>query len=173
MQRPARTLAEACRQPAFRSLWYERLRRQAGSGPPHDWLIDQANLRGFHGAYNSKVHAESPDRSLTDEELLVGLLSPHAPADGRTLKLVVRMLQSSRLNPRRLELLARRERASGVLHWLLRLIPESERTESVRELQKIFATPPRGDRGVAYDYDPQRLVRRPATREQLWRTKPV
>lgn len=171
MEGVPRTLAEACREPAFRSLWYERLRRRAGTAPVYDWLIDQANLRGFHGAYNARPCTKQTDEELTVEELAVGLLSPHAPADGRTFKLVVRMIQSGRLNAARVALLARRERASGVLYWLLNQIPPSERTPPVHELSRCFPTPPRGARGVAYAYDPDRLIRRPATRERLWRTK--
>jgi hypothetical protein len=165
------SLAQICRQPAPRSLWYHRLRQRAGQAPVHAWLIEQANLRGFHGAYNAHSYSAQVDPELTLEDILVGLLSPQAPADGRTFKLVVRILQSGKVDAQRLALQARRERAEGVLHWLLHLVPSTEHTPALVALQEKFATPPRGDRGVRYTYDAERLVRRPAGRLQLWRAK--
>jgi hypothetical protein len=165
------TLAHMSRLPAHRSLWYASLVRRAAAAPVHDWLVEQANLRGFFGAYGSQSYADSPDPSLELEEVIVGLLAPQAPADGRTLKLVVRMLQSGQVNADRLRHWARRERAEGILYWLLDLVPQEELTPELIEIRAHFTKPPRGHRGVEYAYDPQRLVRRPATRDHLWRTK--
>jgi hypothetical protein len=137
----------------------------------HAWLIEQANLRGFHGAYNARAYGAQVDSTLTLDDIVVGLLSPRAPADGRTFKLVVRILQSGEVDADRLALQARRERAEGVLHWLIHLVPATEHTPALVALQEKFATPPRGDRGVQYAYDAERLVRRPAGRLQLWRAK--
>lgn len=108
---------------------------------------------------------------LTLEELVVGLTGPWAEADGRTLKLLLRIIQSGRLDIPRLQKLARRERAEIALHWLMTLTPESERSAGVDELAAALGGTPRGFRGVRYDYRPSRLEGRPATAEQLWRTK--
>lgn len=171
MEAEVPTLAQVCRQPAPRSLWYRRLRQRAGQAPVHAWLIEQANLRGFHGAYNAQAYGAQVDPALTLEDIVVGLLSPQAPADGRTFKLVVRILQSGQLDADCLALQARRERAEGVLHWLLHLVPSAEHTPALVALREKFAMSPRGNRGVQYVYDAERLVRRPAGRQQLWRAK--
>ena len=111
------------------------------------------------------------DPSLGLEELVVALVCPHAPADGRTFKLVVRVLQSADVDVARLAFLAKRERASGVLYWLLSIVPEPERNERLSRVARTFSAPPRGYRGVSYRYDAQRLIKRVAT-EAEWRRKP-
>lgn len=47
---PRQTFAAACHQPAHWSAFHYRLERLAGNAPVQDWLIEQANLRGFFGA---------------------------------------------------------------------------------------------------------------------------
>lgn len=170
MDRLHRSLADVCRQPEFRSLWYQGLARRAVDIPVHDWLIAQANGRGFHGAFGV-TQVASVDRSLSLEDIVVGLLAPSAPADGRTLKLVLRILQSGRIDTKLLLLLSKRERAEPMLYWLLQRIPAEERNEAIEQLRRCFATPPRGYRPVDYDYDSRRLIRRPASKGKLWRTQ--
>ncbi|MFZ5471033.1 MAG: hypothetical protein ACOZIN_16525 [Myxococcota bacterium] len=164
------TIAQASRQLAPRSFWYQGLTRRAQKRPVDAWLIEQANLRGFFGAAVLPTGA-SIDPALALEEIVIGLLSPHAPMEGRALKLIVRLLQSGQLDTDRLRLLAKRERAEPMLHWLLTRIPPEERNPSIEKLRALFASPPRGYRPIQYDYDASRLIRRPATREQLWRAR--
>lgn len=152
-----RTFAEAFRDTAPRSFWFESLRRRAGEVPLGDWLVGQLNARGFRGAWTT---FEVPtDTSLTTEELVVALTSPRAPADGRVLKLLVRLFQSGGVELDRLAFLARREGATRVLHWLLSIVPEEERTAELRAVAERFAVPPRGYRGTDFLYDPTRLLR--------------
>lgn len=162
------TLADSLRRPAPFSFWRLALERRARPRAVQDWLVEQANLRGFLGAYNREL-AGAPDDLLTLEEIVVGLCAPQALAEGRIFKLVLRIIQSGRLDSRRLAWLARRELAVPVLWWLLELTPGSERTAPVEELRQRFQTPPRGYRGLEFDYDPQRLLRRPSRRE-AWPT---
>jgi len=94
----------------------------------------------------------------------VGLCAPHAEADGRVFKLVLRLLQSGRLDGARLARLARLERlerADCVLHWLCAHVPDVERSPAFLLVEAYFRTPPRGYRPPSYDYDFRRLVRRP------------
>ncbi len=164
------TYGERLRQPAHRSFFRKSLARRTRSVPEgqdavHEYLIDQANLRGFFGAFSDRDDwgELAPDLSL--EDIVVGLLQPHAPADLRTLKLVVRILQSGRLNLDGLVFLARRERALSVLAWLVDLIPEEECTELIISLRRrIRDNPPRGDRRPDIRYDPGRLLRRRVSR---------
>lgn len=44
-----RTFAEAFRDTAPRSFWFESLRKRAGSVPLVDWLVGQLNARGYRG----------------------------------------------------------------------------------------------------------------------------
>jgi hypothetical protein len=164
------TLAHALHRPAPYSFWRASLQLRAGQRPLQDWLVEQANLRGFHGAYNREGPSGPLDRELTLEEIVVALCAPQAPAEGRVFKLVVRILQSGRVDARHLTWLARREMAGSVLWWLLDLVPAGERTPSLTAIVAVFGGPPRGYRGLDYDYDPQRLVRQPFKREQPWRT---
>ena len=136
------TFGAAARQPAHRSVWFERLRRRAPGVPVEDWLVHQANLRGFYGAYLREPLQAPLDVELSLEEIVVGLLSPAAELDGRALKLV---------------------------YWLVSNAPVSERTGAVAALERHWTAPPRGFRGIRYDYDFARLVQRRASREQLWR----
>ena len=174
MAAPTKCWGTLSAQPVHRSFWRADLaRRAAGYGGPSpllDWLVDQANLRDFRGAVNA-LCGGTLDPSLTLEELVVGLLTPDSPAEGRILKLATRILQAE-LDPGRLLLLARRERAERVLCWLVRGIPEEERTGTVPHLVEAFAArPPRGMGAVHYDYDFQRLIRKAASPARL-RWKP-
>ncbi|MBI5548286.1 MAG: hypothetical protein HY901_30770 [Deltaproteobacteria bacterium] len=164
------TLAHALHAPAPFSFWRAALQRRAGARPLQDWLVEQANLRGFLGAYNRQEPSGALDGDLTLEDIVVALCAPQAPAEGRVFKLVLRILQSGRLDLRHLAWLARREMATPVLWWLLERIPDAERTPPVQATILALGGPPRGYRGLDYDYDPQRLVRRPYQREQPWRT---
>lgn len=134
-----------------------------------DWLIRQGNLRGFHGVYLRDPPQIPLDPALSLEEIVVGLVAPAARLDGRVIKLVARILQSDAVNVERLLHLARAERAEAPLYWLAHHIPESERTGALVGLAGHWTRPPRGFRGIKYAYDFERLVRRPASRDQLWR----
>ncbi len=166
---PLRTLCEVCRQTAPRSLWRSSLAARARPLSAHEYRIDEANLRGFLGAYRAGSIERAADPSFSLEDVVVGLLSPHAPAEARIFKLVLRILQSGRLSPATLIFRAKRERALGTLYWLLQQVPPEEKNESVQGLLAMLARPPRGYRPLFYGYDPQRLVRRPARKEDLWR----
>lgn len=163
------TIAAAARLPLHRSFFWDELCRGAGSAERvTDWLIAQANVRGFHGAF---VMREEPVAAwLGLEDLIVGLLMPHAELDARVLKLIVRILQSGQLDGPRLAFRARRERADVALAWVLALIPDGERNEAVTAIA-LGLRPPRDRAVVHFNYDPQRLIRRPVTKEQLWRAK--
>ncbi len=129
----------------------------------HEYLVDQANRRGFLGAFSTRSDVGALDPNLELEDLVVGLLQPEAPAEVRVVKLVVRMLQSGRLDAKKLWLRARRERADRTLAWVLRLIPESEQNAEIRDLLVELDThPPREVREPDVRYDPTRLVRRKA-----------
>lgn len=169
MVSPPLTFAGAARVPLHWSAFWSRLARRAG-GPQQvtDWLIAQANARGFHGAFVSRE--ELVDPGVTLEDLVVALLMPHAELDARVVKLITRVLQSGELDPKKLAFRARRERADIGLAWLLQLVPASERNAALVAVETALR-PPRGQPQVRFNYDPQRLVRRPATREQLWRAK--
>ena len=163
------TFADAARVPRHWSAFWNRITRSAG-GPEQitNWLIAQANARDFHGAVVNRV--EPIDASLEVEDLVVGLLMPHAELDARVIKLVVRLLQSSQLDVAKLVFRARRERADIALTWVLSLVPEGEQSAPVVAVAKSLRKP-RGDAQVRFNYDPQRLVRRAATRDHLWRAK--
>lgn len=163
------TLAECAHQMGPRSLWIESLRECAAPNSLEEWLVEEANVRGFFGASGRELPQRPPTGRLSDEDIVVALLSPHALADGRIFKLVVRMVQSGRLQPERLLFRARRERATGPIYWLLHLVPESERSEPLLTLLHKLDAPPRGYRPLDYRYDPDRLVRRPAGKGILWR----
>jgi hypothetical protein len=164
------TLARALRRPAPYSFWRAGLERRAGPVPLQDWLVEQANLRGFHGAYNRADPTGPVDPELTLEDIVVALLAPQAPAEGRIFKLVLRILQSGKVDGRHLAWLARRELAEPVLFWLLVRVPEVERTDAVRGIRASLGGPPRGYADLDYDYDPTRLVRRPFRRDP-WPTR--
>jgi hypothetical protein len=163
-----RTFAEAFRDTAPRSFWFESLRRRAGEVPLVDWLVGQLNARGYRGAWTTLE--VQPDASLSTEELVVALTSPRAAADGRVLKLLVRLFQQGGVNLDLLAFLARREGATRVLHWLLSIVPEPERTPGIRAAMDRFATPPRGYRGTDFLYDPTRLLRHRGG-ERPWQQK--
>lgn len=170
MSRSLLTFAEAARQPRHWSAFWARLCRSAGGEEQvTDWLIAQANARGFHGAYVTL--ASSADASLDLEDLLVGLLMPQAELDARVIKLVARVLQSGHVDAAKLGFRARRERADLALSWVLGLLPESERNSETRAIEAALRAP-RSPTQVRFNYDVGRLIRRPASREQLWRAKP-
>ncbi len=149
------TYAERTGLPAHVSL-----ARRALGADAHEYLIDQANLRGYVGAWTARDHG-TLDASLGLEEIVVGLLHPEAPIEARVLKLLVRMLQSGDLDLPRLHLVARRERALAHLAWLVALIPPPERSEPVCTLEALIAArPPRQDVRPTYEYAPDRLLGR-------------
>lgn len=147
-----RTIAEASRQPVHRSFFLRRVRALAGGENLHSWLIAQANARGFRGAYVTGEFGVASSETLSLEDIVVGLTGPWAEVDGRTLKLVLRILQSDSIDTQRLAALAKQERADVALHWLLELTPDSERTEPVERIARAIGTP-RGYRGVTYDLE--------------------
>ncbi|MDX2010053.1 MAG: hypothetical protein SFW67_07685 [Myxococcaceae bacterium] len=112
-----------------------------------------------------------PTDGITDEEVLVALLMPQAEADARTWKLVVRMLQSGRLDPLRLASLARRERGDVMLAWLLARVPRTEWGPALEAVTQALRPP--GHLGpVTVVWDASRLVRRPLTKGTSWRRTP-
>lgn len=123
-------------------------------------MLEEANVRGHFGAVGAQV---------TDADLVVALLMPHSEVDGRLFKLVVRMLQRTAIDPKVLWFHARRERAERVLYWLLNLVPDTERTPPLLALAAACPTAPRGYSGVRFNYASARLLRRPATKESVWR----
>ena len=153
-----------------RSFFRDRLRRLAGDQPLDDWLVEEANVRGHHGAVGRAVPERPRTGGLSDEALIVALLMPQTPADGRLFKLVTRMLQRATIEAKALWFLARKERADRLLFWLLQLVPPVERTAGVEAVwAAAIQVPPRGYRGVRFNYDGSRLLRRPATKESVWR----
>lgn len=156
----------ATHQSAHVSFFRRRMGRVAGTADLTDWAVLELNRRGYLGAYASEV----PERPLTPgvclEELLVLLAMPHAEADGRHFKLIVRALQRGPVDVVRLARLAKQEHADTLLAWLLNGLPASEHTETTRALASLLR--PRMTGALSYRYDFDRLVRRPATREHLW-----
>ena len=145
---------------------------RTGGLPLDVWLVEQSNLRGFYGAFGRNPPTTELDPALTLEAIVVGLLLPHGPADGRLLKLVVRILQSGRVDPMRLAFLARRERADAVLAWLLDKVPPAERTDPVTAIA-LQVSHPRGPRAPDLRYDANRLIRRPfRSSEAAWTRRP-
>ncbi len=163
------TFGEVSASPAHRSILRAHLQREAGARAVDDWLVEEANLRGWFGATGLQV----PDRPicpwLPSEALLAALLMPHGPMDVRLFKLVLRMLQSGQLEPLRVWLEAKKERADHTLYWLLERVPEEERNAAVEAVRAAHPAPPRGYRPLPISYDPSRLIKRPATKESLWR----
>ncbi len=167
--KPPATLGMLSANPAHRSFFRERLQRLAGARGLEDWLVEEANVRGYLGAVGASVPDREPTQALADADLIVALLMPHSEVDGRIFKLVVRMLQGAAIDPQLLWFYARRERADRVLYWLLNLVPEAERTERLVAVMAGCPTPPRGFSGVRFNYSSARLLRRPATKESVWR----
>jgi hypothetical protein len=163
-QRP--TYAQSCRVYPHRSFFRSALAQRArpvpeGQDPVHEYLIDQANLRGFFGAYSDRSELNRLDPALSLEDIVVGLLHPEAPAEGRVLKLVLRILQSEKLDRVRLHLYARRERALVNLAWFVEQVPEPERTPPILQLAALLAQrPPRETCRPQMRYDPARLLKR-------------
>lgn len=156
----SRTLASVSGIVPHRSFFHDRIRRLAGDRPLDEWLVEQANARGFHGAIGL-TRADAVDERVAPEELLAGLLLPEAAVDVRLFRLAVRMMQSGRLDARRAVHLARQERVVGVLWWLLERVPDSERNAHLRAFVAAIEGPPRGYRPLAIEYDARRLVHRP------------
>lgn len=148
------------------SFFRRRLERLAQTPALTDWAVTELNLRGYLGAYAADVPGRPPTSGVSIEELLTLLAMPHAEADGRLFKLIVRTLQRGPIDVDRLARLARQEQAEPLLAWLLRHLPEQEHTPTTRELAARLS--PRGSSELDYRYDFDRLVRRPASREQLW-----
>src|SRR5687767_9086481 len=118
------TFGELSRQPLHRSFWRSALEARAGGAALDVWLVEQANRHGILGAVGPVLPVGPPEVDL--ETVVVGLSMPHGVVDGRLFKLLLRIVQSGRLDPDRLALLARRERADHVLWWLLERIPDPE-----------------------------------------------
>jgi hypothetical protein len=115
----------------------------------------------LHGAYSSREDPGELDPALSIEEIIVGILQPHAPVEGRMVKLVVRALQSGRVDVDRLLFLSKRERALPILAWITELVPEEETTEPIECLrQRLRRDPPRNERRPRLAYSAARLVRR-------------
>ena len=119
------------------------------------------------GASGLDIPQRAPDSRLALEEIVVGLIAPQATLDGRVLKLVVRILQRGNLNFEQLAFFAKRAKAESALYWIALLVPEEETTPGIRLLRKRV---PRGYRALQYRYSPERLLSKPATKANLWRT---
>ncbi len=165
----APTLGSLSGNPAHRSFFREGLQRLAGQRQLTDWLVEEANVRGYLGAVGPQIPERAPTPSLSDADLIVALLMPHSEVDGRLFKLVVRMLQRAAINPTVLWFHARRERADRVLYWLLNLVPAAERSAPLLALLETCPAAPRGYCGVRFNYSSARLLRRPATKESVWK----
>jgi hypothetical protein len=164
-----KSFAERAGLTTHRSLFRERLQGLARSCPLVDWLVQEANLRGYFGATGPEVPERPRANALSDEQLIVALLMPHGCLDVRLFKLVLRILQQGDLDPSVLWLEARKERAESTLYWLLGRVPGEELTPGVEAVMAAQPHPPRGYRPLPIDYDPRRLLRRVATRESTWR----
>jgi hypothetical protein len=112
-------------QSAHVSFFRRRLARLAGTPTLTDWAVEELNRRGYLGAYAADVPVRPVVPEVSLEELLVLLAMPHAEADGRHFKLIVRALQRGPVNVKRLARLARQEHADTLLAWLLNHLPES------------------------------------------------
>lgn len=167
----ATTLGSVSLQTPHRSFWRAGLEARNPGLPLHEVLVQQANLRGFMGAWSARPPSLPLEPEIGLEEIVVGLCCPQAPAEARLFKLVLRILQSGRVDPRRLLLLAKRERASVVLYWLISLVPDSERNPAFERIAEHFLQPPRGYRPLDYRYDAGRLRRRPLEVEARWPTQ--
>jgi hypothetical protein len=163
------TIAERTRATMHRSFFRERLQRLAGDRSIVDWLVEEANVRGHFGVTTLEVPTRAPTPGLSNEEIVAGLLMPHGELDTRLFKLVLRMIQRGPIDPRKLWLEARKERADPLLFWLLERVPTEERTPGVERVTAAHPLVPRGYRPLPIHYDPRRLIRRPATRETTWR----
>lgn len=161
------TFAERARLTLHRSFFRERLQRVAGERALTDWLVEEANVRGYFGATGTSVPDRAPCAWLTDEQLVAALLMPHAVLDVRLFKLVVRLLQAGKVAPQRLWLEARKERADSTLFWLLQQVPASEKTPALERL--LPASAPRGYRPLPIEYDSRRLLKREATKASTWK----
>ena len=159
--------AELAHQFPHRSFFWDSVLEKA-QGPALSWLVAQANARGYGGAFERTTATR--ETRLSDEDLAVALLRPHAEWDARVLKLLTRMLQSGRLDAATLAFRARRERADVALAWLLSVLPTSERNAQTEAVSRCLK-PPRGQARVEVNYDPSRLIRRPASQRDLWRAK--
>jgi hypothetical protein len=159
-------------QPEHLSFWRQGLAQRAtgigGPDPVQEYLVRQANLRGFW-ATSSAGPWGTLDPALTLEEIVVGMCMSHALADGRVFSLVLAIAESGKVDPGRLRLLAEREKAHVILDWLFRNIPASRVNEPVKTLQASFAArPPRGSSRVEYRYDFNRLLSKPKGLAGRW-----
>jgi hypothetical protein len=161
------TFSERARSTRHRSFFRERLQRLAGERSLTDWLVEEANVRGYFGAMGVEVPQRPPTPGLRDEALVAALLMPHAVLDVRLFKLVIRLLQRGTVDKERLWLEARKERADSTLYWLLQQVPAAERTPEL--LRVLPSAPPRGYRPLPIDYDGRRLLRRAATKASTWK----
>lgn len=166
------TFGDVTRQTPHRSLWRSSLEQRAGGRPLDEWLVEQANLRGIFGAFGPDSPTSELDVSLSLEDIVVALLQPQSIADLRLFKLVLRILQSGRIDPAKLAVRCRRERADHVLWWLLGQIPPAEVNEAVAAIQNQV-TKPRGYRPPTIRYDANRLQKRPFRAEGApWTRRP-
>ena len=103
-----------------------RLLRQTGNVENltiEQWLLDIANARGARVVTRPAATcapAVPPASFLTDEELVVACCQPNAVDHPQLLRPAAQLVSRGRLNLPRLVLVARRERAGGVLAELAR-----------------------------------------------------
>jgi hypothetical protein len=160
-------IGQLTRQTPHVSFFRRRLERVAQGRPLADWLVEELNRRGHLGAYTASEVTGAPAEQVSLEELIVALAMPHAEADARNWKLIIRALQKGPFDPATLARLAKLERADALLAWLLRGLPATERSPVLERLAALLH--PRDPRDLDVRYDFTRLLRRPATREAQWR----
>ena len=113
------TLAKRLSAPAHHSLLLRKASRLDVHGAPA--LIGLAVERGclhYQGGSEPVPSAPTSRAAFSDEELAIALLSPCLPYSPRAIRVGAQMLGSRGNQPRRLALLARRERAENVVRHL-------------------------------------------------------
>ncbi|MBE7157838.1 MAG: hypothetical protein INR62_05300 [Rhodospirillales bacterium] len=121
------TLAKRLSAPAHHSLLLRKASRSGLHGVPA--LIGLAVARGclhYQGGSEPVPSAPPSRTAFSDEELAIALLSPCLPYSPRAVRVGAQMLGSRGNQPRRLALLARRERAEAVVRYLAAAGQQSE-----------------------------------------------
>lgn len=114
-----------------------------------DWLIDVANARGariVRRPTGSDRQFISPSRRVfSNEELIVAICQPQCLDRPQMLRLAAQLISRGAVkNPRRLKLVAKRERACLVLGELARLaVTVAPNHETWRSLLEAFQDEPR------------------------------
>ena len=130
----------AAESPLFWKL--QRLFRQlpsAGAETLEAWLVDVANSRGALVVRRQKLPPgfAVPQSSLSDEELVIGLVLPRLADEPQILRLAAQLVSRGALDTRRLLTSARREGAVRILRDLakqaLRIAPDHSAWQGIAE----------------------------------------